>query len=48
MINSIMLVDDENTLSEIFRNAPTLVATHCEDEKTILKNIEIVFLELCS
>ncbi len=36
-----MLVDDENTLSAIFRNAPTLVATHCEDEKTILKNIEI-------
>jgi len=36
-----MLVDDENTLSEIFKNAPTLVATHCEDEKTILKNIEI-------
>ena len=36
-----MLVDDEKTLSEIFKNAPTLVATHCEDEKTILKNIEI-------
>ncbi len=36
-----MLVDDENTLSEIFKHAPTLVATHCEDEKTILKNIEI-------
>ncbi len=36
-----MLVDDENTLSEIFKNAPTLVATHCEDEKTILKNIDI-------
>ncbi len=36
-----MLVDDENTLSEIFKNAPTLVATHCEDEKTILRNIEI-------
>ncbi|TNF44312.1 MAG: dihydroorotase [Bacteroidetes bacterium] len=36
-----MLVDDENTLSAIFKNAPTLVATHCEDEKTILKNIEI-------
>ena len=36
-----MLVDDENTLSEIFKNAPTLVTTHCEDEKTILKNIEI-------
>lgn len=36
-----MLVDDENTLSGIFKNAPTLVATHCEDEKTILRNIEI-------
>ena len=36
-----MLVDDEKTLSEIFKNAPTLVATHCEDEKTIQKNIEI-------
>jgi dihydroorotase len=36
-----MLVDDENILSEIFKNAPTLVATHCEDENTILKNIEI-------
>ena len=35
-----MLVDDENTLSEIFRNAHTLVATHCEDEKTIQKNLE--------
>jgi dihydroorotase len=36
-----MLVDDENTLSEIFKNAPTLIATHCEDEATIQKNIEI-------
>ncbi len=36
-----MLVDDEQALSEIFRNAPTLVATHCEDEATIQKNIEI-------
>jgi dihydroorotase len=36
-----MLVDDENTLSEIFKNAPTLVATHCEDETTIQKNSEI-------
>lgn len=33
-----MLVDDEKTLSEIFKNAPTLVATHCEDEKTIQRN----------
>ena len=36
-----MLVDDQETLSEIFRNAPTLVATHCEDEATIKNNIEI-------
>jgi dihydroorotase len=34
-----MLVDKEETLSEIFKNAPTLVATHCEDEKTIQENI---------
>ncbi|WP_167613967.1 dihydroorotase [Maribellus sediminis] len=36
-----MLVDDEQTLSEIFKHAPTLVATHCEDEATIKKNTEI-------
>jgi dihydroorotase len=36
-----MLVDDEKTLSEIFKTAPTLVATHCEDEATIQKNIGI-------
>ena len=36
-----MLVDDENTLSEIFKSAPTLVATHCEDEGIIKKNTEI-------
>jgi dihydroorotase len=36
-----MLVDDDDTLSEIFKNAPTLVATHCEDEATIQKNVEI-------
>ena len=36
-----MLVDDEQTLSDIFKNAPTLVATHCEDEATIQKNSEI-------
>jgi len=36
-----MLVDDEKTLAEIFKNAPTLVATHCEDEATIKKNTEI-------
>jgi dihydroorotase len=36
-----MLVDDQETLSEIFKNAPALVATHCEDEATIKKNMEI-------
>lgn len=36
-----MLVDDNETLGEIFRNAPTLVATHCEDESIIKHNIEI-------
>jgi len=36
-----MLVDDEETLSGIFKNAPTLVATHCEDEATIKENSEI-------
>ena len=36
-----MLVDDETVLSEIFKHAPTLVATHCEDEATIQKNIKI-------
>lgn len=35
-----MLVDDENTLTRIFREAPLLIATHCEDEKTILTNLE--------
>ena len=33
-----MLVDNEQTLSGIFKSAPTLVAVHCEDEATILKN----------
>ncbi|MCB1759213.1 MAG: dihydroorotase [Gammaproteobacteria bacterium] len=33
-----MLVDDEQTLEGIFRDAPTLVATHCEDTPTILRN----------
>jgi len=33
-----MLVDNEETLAGIFKNAPTLVAVHCEDEETIIKN----------
>ncbi len=35
-----MLVDDSNTLARIFKNAPTLIATHCEDEATILRNLD--------
>ncbi|RLD44204.1 MAG: dihydroorotase [Bacteroidetes bacterium] len=33
-----MLVDNPETLKGIFSQAPTLVATHCEDEATIKKN----------
>ncbi len=36
-----MLVDNKETLTEIFSKAPTLVAVHCEDEATIRKNTEI-------
>ena len=35
-----MLVDDEHTLSKLFANSPTLIATHCEDEQTIRANTE--------
>ncbi|MEO9872366.1 dihydroorotase [Ekhidna sp.] len=35
-----MLVDDPETLENIFRNAPILIATHCEDEATIRANTE--------
>lgn len=34
-----MLVDNEKVLENIFREAPILVATHCEDEATIQKNL---------
>lgn len=33
-----MLVNKKEALESIFKNAPTLVATHCEDEETIIKN----------
>ncbi|MES9856834.1 MAG: dihydroorotase [Sedimenticola sp.] len=33
-----MLVDKEETLEAIFKDAPTLVATHCEDTPTIEEN----------
>ncbi|HAQ20449.1 MAG TPA: dihydroorotase [Prolixibacteraceae bacterium] len=36
-----MLVDNEDVLSEIFRNTKLLVATHCEDEPTIIRNTEL-------
>jgi len=35
-----MLIDDEETLSALFKNAPGLVAVHCEDEPTIRRNSE--------
>ena len=35
-----MLVDDTSTLSRVFSESPTLIATHCEDEKTVLANQE--------
>ncbi|HEX5000977.1 MAG TPA: dihydroorotase [Bacteroidia bacterium] len=34
-----MLVDDSNVLHDLFANAPTLISTHCEDEKTIRHNL---------
>ncbi|MFT5581753.1 MAG: dihydroorotase, partial [Psychromonas sp.] len=36
-----MLVDNETILSKLFANVPYLIATHCEDEETIQKNIAI-------
>ena len=35
-----MLVDNETTLSNLFSRSEMLIATHCEDEATIRKNIE--------
>jgi dihydroorotase len=34
-----MLVDNEKVLEQIFKEAPMLVATHCEDEQTIQRNL---------
>ncbi len=36
-----MLVDNEQTLENLFSKVPMLIATHCEDEATIRKNIEL-------
>ena len=36
-----MLVDDEETLAQIFKSCPILIATHCEDTPTIVENERI-------
>nr|WP_068887206.1 dihydroorotase [Pedobacter panaciterrae] len=36
-----MLVDNEKVLENIFKEAPMLVATHCEDEHTIRTNMAL-------
>lgn len=36
-----MLVDEPETLNKIFSEVPMLIATHCEDETTVRKNMEI-------
>jgi len=35
-----MLVDRRDVLEKIFAQSPTLIATHCEDEETIQKNLK--------
>ncbi len=35
-----MLVDDEHLLARIFANAPTLIATHCENDVMIKENLQ--------
>lgn len=35
-----MLVDSPSTLERIFGESPMLIATHCEDEKTVRDNLE--------
>ncbi len=40
-----MLVDNRSTLEKIFANAPTIIATHCEDEATIKANTEKYFAQ---
>jgi len=36
-----MLVDNRKTLEDLFSKVPILIATHCEDEATIRKNLAI-------
>jgi len=35
-----MLVDDDHALEKIFADSPVIIATHCEDEAIIQKNLE--------
>ncbi len=37
-----MLVDDPQTLEDLFRAAPTLIAAHCEDTPTIEANLHAI------
>jgi len=41
-----MLVDDPDTLERLFATAPILIATHCEDETTVRRNLDF-FKEKC-
>ena len=41
-----MLVDDRGTLEALFEQAPTLIATHCEDEATIRESSAAVMARL--
>jgi len=36
-----MLVDAPDTLNKIFSEVPMLIATHCEDEATVRRNMEV-------
>jgi dihydroorotase len=40
-----MLINEENTIREIFKKSLLPVACHCEDEQTIKKNIEFYWQE---
>ncbi len=35
-----MLVDNDEVLSKIFKQAKTIIATHCEDEATVKRNLQ--------
>jgi dihydroorotase len=40
-----MLVDNYGTLEKIFRESELLIATHCEDEKIIKQNYQLIKME---